>query len=1182
MKKLILFLFSFLAILLFPDIVFAGPIIPIVGAIAGAYAGGMVGIGVLGTAFAAGLKAAIVGGIMGAMMGVNLMSTFEGMGGPDLPELPTPGIGTSTYRGAQPTVTVEQGTPIGMAIGKVRMAGNIIRTNDPDHASFSQMLILHNDGQSEVTNYKVSRTTYFAYYVNDIEFEEFTGSGPKLWSWSGSTTHEAGVSHMFTTNVTNFRGLGLTELQLRKDDRYKSFQNFNIVGNFGMLHNIGQENGGTKSFTRNPAQILWDWYVRFEGYAASGLSLAAFQTLESYCSEFITTSPLQALYPPGATKETCISTSQHSSQYAPRFAFDKTRSTIGTSAKTGFLALATGSIRINVDMGDKYLFGGLAMQNYHSIGNTVAGAGLKDFLVDGSNDRAVFENTTYINASWTNIGSGTLNEHSASDIEEFQHFNISSNTAYRYFSFRLVNNHGSGSQVGLRDIKMKGRPQRYTFDYVFDSKMSLNDAKKLIWKSFNGGVIQSQGKLTPIWDQGQDTTTHAFTIDNIKKDSLTWGRRRYPNIVRIHFINSHDGFKKDVVELRDEVDIDAKGEIIFEESAWFITESSVARRRCQYKFDKARYQDYFCKLTGGHDSSKVEILDKVTISHPLPGWSSKEFLVSKKSEDEYGRPAFELDAYFAGLYDGYAFEEQENFSARPPYVYDQLSGVTGLALTLDQFFDESGVYVGKYLLTYTPPNGSLYSHSRILLQTHAPGSSAGNFEEYGVDHSSGNNFIINGLQGKYKTGYSVTAMVQAVSVNGIASGVSPKVGTFVNLPDLQTELDALPAEGGRIILPEGRYILTSGVTFPDKNITIVGSSRSSTIIENADGQNAFILYGLSSQYRFENLYFKSQNTAGNYGKIVRIDANNAQENLAECTLQDCKFDLNSTGVTGDTDINSGDIGILCQKMSNVTGSLSVTGKQTVFKGGKLGIWVVSNTGLVTVEDVIAKEQQTGGISLSGRIISTINNTIIDPGIYGMAISGKGLIQGNDVNIGDRSGATVYGIFATGTQNMIIANKIAIHNAHSTGWHVGIYNSASGSTKTNIIGNNVDIVTETNKITLGVYLRGSEGTIENNNFKINNADTNANHYGMLVIDDKNNINSNTMDLINSDATDRGIECALTADNNVVNNNTILNTGVGNGVVMHPSASGNQVSGNKEETTLNIPTIEGSLQREFLSY
>ncbi|MFH1616906.1 MAG: hypothetical protein ABIG61_17710, partial [Planctomycetota bacterium] len=218
-----------------------------------------------------------------------------------------------------------------------------------------------------------------------------------------------------------------------------------------------------------------------------------------------------------------------------------------------------------------------------------------------------------------------------------------------------------------------GALPRYRFDFNFDTDMSINDAKKLIWQSFNGRVIMSQGKLKPVWDGAQmadgagsltaKTVSHAFTEDNIVKDSFTWKQPERPNVVRIHFKDSDKQYKNSSVEIKDLTDIDNNGEILYEEKAYYITNQEIARRRAKYKFDKFKYSDFECSLTAFSGAGDLEVYDRVSVTHTLPGWTTKDFIVTAKGENHNGQVTLTLLAYYSGAYDDGQVGTQANYAS---------------------------------------------------------------------------------------------------------------------------------------------------------------------------------------------------------------------------------------------------------------------------------------------------------------------------------------------------------------------------------------------------------------------------------------------------------------------------------------------------------------------------------------
>ena len=322
---------------------------------------------------------------------------------------------------------------------------------------------------------------------------------------------------------------------------------------------------------------------------------------------------------------------------------------------------------------------------------------------------------------------------------------------------------------------------RYRFDFNFDTNMTINDAKKIIWQSFNGQVIMSQGKYKCVWDSSQmadgsggltaKTVSHAFTEDNIVKDLFTWSQPEPPNVVRVHYIDSANSYQKTSVEIRDENDIEINGEILFEETCYYITDAEIARRRAQYKFNKAKYDDYHCILKGFSDSGDLEIYDLVTVTHQLPGWTTKQFLVTSKSEDQYGQPTFNLSAYYSGVYDDVQVGNQVGYEAVLPNPYKVPAASTDVSAAMTAVgtaYDFDAVRV-----SFTPPaTDPFYSYSEIY-------ASKDDSTYYYVGRDGTGEFTFNALGVIYEPGDTCYIKIRSVSTMSVPEDLPAVASTSV-------------------------------------------------------------------------------------------------------------------------------------------------------------------------------------------------------------------------------------------------------------------------------------------------------------------------------------------------------------------------------------------------------------------
>jgi len=309
-----------------------------------------------------------------------------------------------------------------------------------------------------------------------------------------------------------------------------------------------------KTFSRNPAVILWDWYRHVENYSIDEMDDLSWKSLEVVCNQ-IPISEGGPIRPPGPSRETVKETSYigQSSENDQKgcYAFDINRSIDGIDIGNGWLSNRMGQIpfigdflglsapgrqRLNVDLGVEGILTKIVLVNYHDSGGGTD-RGIKTFSMQCSNTSSDLAITGYLGtgSSWVSIPAIFLPAQYSATTPEIS-FSISSvsqtTIPYRYYSLKIQDNHGDGTLIGLRDCCLWIKSKRYLFDYIYDNAVEINDAKKLIWQSYNGSAIRSQGKLKPVfkWYQEADgyggvtdkVRRHTFTEANIIKDSFAW------------------------------------------------------------------------------------------------------------------------------------------------------------------------------------------------------------------------------------------------------------------------------------------------------------------------------------------------------------------------------------------------------------------------------------------------------------------------------------------------------------------------------------------------------------------------------------------------------------------------------------------------------------------------------------
>jgi hypothetical protein len=497
--------------------------------------------------------------------------------------------------------TITEGIPVARCYGQCKIGANKIRFNAADD---SDLRVIFAHCQGEVQGIQ-------RWEVNDVEWSQLTGAHTKT-EYQGTRTQAA--DGRFSDKASAYRSIAYTACTFVKNDKQiGSDPNMTIVMQGLKCAPLA---GGAAAFTRNPAVILYDWYLNVEGYSAGELDLNSFKSLEAYCDAV-----------------------------------------------------------------------------------------------------------------------------------------------------------PSGSSL-----------PRYRFDYNIDTSMTMADAKKLIWGSFNGCVVWSQGKLRPVWDGGQmadgaggitaKTVSHGFTEDNIVKGAFTWSQPERPNIVRIHFKDSSDNkYQTTSVEVRDDYDIEQNGEILHEETCYFITDLEVARRRAQFRFDKFKYADYAVKLSSFSGAGDLEVFDLVQVTHSLPGFSAKNFIVTSKSEDAWGRPQFSLEAYHSGVYGDVQAGEQPGYASTLPNPYQTPASATDVSAAMTAVgtaYDFDAVRV-----TFTPPETDpFYSYSEIY-------ASNDDSTYYYIGRDGTGSFTFNALGVVYEPGDTCYIKIRSVSTMGVKEDLPAVASTSV-------------------------------------------------------------------------------------------------------------------------------------------------------------------------------------------------------------------------------------------------------------------------------------------------------------------------------------------------------------------------------------------------------------------
>jgi len=645
-----------------------------------------------------------------------------------------------------------------------------------------------------------------------------------------------------------------------------------------------------------------------------------------------------------------------------------------------------------------------------------------------------------------------------------------------------------------------GTLPRYRFDFIFDANTTINDMKKYVFKSFNGTCVWSQDSagnsvIKPVWSQSS-SPIHTFDHDNIVAGSFSWAEpQQNPNVIKINYINSGDDYKKDFIEMRDETSISLNGEIDFDEIAYFLTDEELVARRARFIYSRFKYTDYNCRLASFPESSKLEIYDIVRVTHTLPGFSGKQFVIVGKKQNENGLCEFELDAYHSSIHDDRAAEIQHDYSTTLPNPFATPVDVKNLVLTESSVTGADGKYVPTVLVNFDAPTttDSLYwSHAEIWTMTNDSGST---WAYYG-NAISGSTYTVDGIRAGF-CGYmqgGVTVDIAARSMHAAVHGFiaqdlesaasasenidqlpygyftvssTPGLGMFTSVTKA---VESLPALGGYIFIKNGTYSTGSGVSYPQKNIFLEGESRSGVTLTVAGNYDMFQIDNKRQWYAWKNMTMVSGQTTpvvfGSGDFIINCGASAFGEASSNLIVDSCNFNLVDNGEGGyelGVQGTSGDTGIGFSDQEG--GSADI--RNCKFIDGRYGIYSEDSDDL-----------RVRGCVLSGQIDASIYHSNYGPEVPGTIygnifreITGVGITVAGDGNV------VSHNTISSTTDPVVAAKWFSTTSAIMRGMTISGENNIVSSNTVKV--DNAVSLTTANCDIVGVALSGSESTFNNN-------------------------------------------------------------------------------------------------------
>ena len=296
-------------------------------------------------------------------------------------------------------------------------------------------------------------------------------------------------------------------------------------------------------------------FIRGSSPAALEIDYMEYATDGAAQSAYVTSATAYTAQYPTAQSDTYVkATSQYSGSYVPYYSTDPAISLIGTDSGQQWLAVVgtTGTTRFHIDVGSAKIINRIYYENAHASGGGTT-SGVNNFILQGSNTGAgTFDDLVYANdegwATITGLSQNTFDQHVAANQADPKYITISGNTtAYRYYAIKMVDNHGSVNELGIRHIELQTAALnsfsestiKTQGDYALKLEATTDALNETVTKTLTGGdILDITGKNTikldarstgtgsnlqiSIHDAGGTTTSHTINIasaDTYQTDS---------------------------------------------------------------------------------------------------------------------------------------------------------------------------------------------------------------------------------------------------------------------------------------------------------------------------------------------------------------------------------------------------------------------------------------------------------------------------------------------------------------------------------------------------------------------------------------------------------------------------------------------------------------------------------------
>ncbi len=339
---------------------------------------------------------------------------------------------------------------------------------------------------------------------------------------------------------------------------------------------------------------------------------------------------------------------------------------------------------------------------------------------------------------------------------------------------------------------------------------------------------------------------------------------------------------------------------------------------------------------------------------------------------------------------------------------------------------------------------------------------------------------------------------------------------------IQAALNALPAQGGEVYIPEGTYNIAPGVapiTIPQNNITLRGAGEG-TILYLADGANANVIGASAKQgLAIKDLYING-NDAGNAGTCHGINFSDVDYSIIDNVyIYDMQnYGINLVSNASFNKINNNIFTSNTYAIYTGAGEEFDTITANTFYSNNYAIYLAADN--TVINDNLIHTSTSGAIYLvSSAERNTVAGNTIRNSKYGVYVGGDdNAITGNSIY-----NSSLYGIQLSGAENNTV-----VSNTIKDSTQYGIYLSSSHH-------NTIESNSTYSNSRDGIYINASN----NNTISGNSVDSNTRHGVKITDSSSNTITGNS--IIDNDfgntATYDGIFLEGESDYNVISSNRL---------------------------------------------